>query len=55
MAGWKIESEPHFRVSATNRKCWSLHPPLVVGTEVYIANMWGPKVEKWSLEAGRFV
>jgi len=52
MARWKV-GEPHFRVSAINRKCWSHHPPLIVGTEVYIANE--RKVEKWSLEADRFV
>ena len=39
MARWKIESESH--------------PPLIVGTKVYISN--DSKVEKWSLEANRFV
>ena len=52
MARWKV-GEPHFSVSAINRRCCSFHPPLLVGTEVYIAN--GTNVEKWSLETGRFV
>jgi len=53
MARWKVESEVCFRISATDRKCWSLCSPLTVGTEVYIAN--GSMVEKWSLEAHNFV
>ena len=53
VARWRIESEPSFRVSATSRKYCSFHPPLIVGTEVYIAN--GGKVDKWSLEADRLV
>ena len=53
LARWKIESESHFLVSAMDRECSSYHPPLIVGTEVYIAN--NEKVEKWSLEAGRFI
>ena len=52
MARWKV-GEAHFRVSAIDRQCCSLHPPLIVGTEVYIAN--DEKVEKWSLEAANFV
>ena len=52
---WKIEWEPHFRLSATDRGCSSLQPPLILGTVVYIANRNGPKVEKWSLEADRFI
>ena len=54
MARWKV-GEPHFRVSAIDRGCWSFHSPLVVGTEVYIANKEGSKVEKWSLEMDRFI
>ena len=54
MARWKV-GEAHFSVSAVDRKSYSLHPPLIVGTEVYIANAFGPKVDKWSLEANRFV
>jgi len=42
---WKIESEAHFRVSVTNRKCWSLQPPLLVGTEVYCQYREGGEVE----------
>ena len=52
MARWNV-GETHFSVSALDRRCFSFHPPLIVGTEVYIAN--GPKVEKWSLKVGRFV
>ena len=55
MARWNIECETQFRVSVTDRKCYSFQPPLIVGTEVYIANVWGPKVEKWSLGTRRFV
>ena len=54
MARWKV-GEAHFSVSAVDRKSYSLHPPLIVGTEVYIANRNGPKVEKWSLELSRFL
>ena len=54
MARWKV-GESHLRVSATDRRCSSFHPPLIVGTQVYIANKNGLKLEKWSLEAGRFV
>ena len=54
MARWKIESEAHFRVSATDRQCSSYLPPLIVGTEVYIANNYGLKVLKWSMQADRF-
>ena len=53
MTGWKVESEAHFRVLATDRQYRSYHPPLIVGTEVYIANGW--RVEKWSLEVDRLV
>ena len=53
MARWKIGCEAHFRVSALDRGCCSYHPPLIVGTEVYIANE--AKVGKWSLETERFV
>ena len=53
MAGWKVESEAHFRVLATDRQYHSYRPPLIAGTEVYIANGW--RVEKWSLEADRLV
>jgi len=53
MARWKIGTKQSFRVSATDRGCWSHHPPLIVGAEVYIAKGW--KVEKWSLETDRFV
>ena len=53
MARWKIGNKGSFRVSATDRGCWSHHPPLIVGAEVYIAKGW--KVEKWSLETDRFV
>ena len=52
LACWKVD-EPNFRVSAPDRQCCS--PPLIVGTEVYIANGYSKKVEKWSLEANRFV
>lgn len=52
-ARWEIEQECGFRVSATDRECWSLHPPLVVGTVAFVANIHGPKVEKWSFEANR--
>jgi len=56
---WKIEGEAHFRVSATDRQCSSLHPPLIVGTRAYIANdacvYDGAKVEKWSLETNDFL
>ena len=55
MARWKVESEAKFRVAAVDRECFSLHPPLIVGTEVYIANGCGQRVEKWSLEANRFI
>ena len=55
MARWKIESEAQFRVSATDRDCWSCHSPLIVRTEVYIANFNGPLVEKWSLKANKFL
>ena len=57
MARWKIESKSHFRVSDTERECCSFHPPLVVGTEVYIGNVYisGGRVEKWSLELNRSV
>jgi len=48
MTRWKIEAEPYFRLFTTDRGYCSLHPPLIMGTEVYIAN--GLKVEKWSLE-----
>lgn len=47
MACWRIECEFHFRVSSTARNLYSSHPPLVVGTEVYIAV--ASKVEKWTL------
>ena len=30
IARWKIESEPYFRVSITDRGCWSLHPLLLL-------------------------
>ena len=53
VARWQIEGEVNFRVSNTDRPCCSYHPPLIVGTEVYIAN--AGTVEKWSLEADRFV
>ena len=52
MARWKIDTAD-FLVSATDRECWSLHPPLIVGTEVYIANY--SKVEKWSLKTHSFI
>lgn len=55
MARWKIEHEWHFRVSATDRECGSLHPPFIVETVAYIANAKGPKVEKWSLQTDRFI
>ena len=53
MASWKIESEAQFRISATDRKCCSYHPPIIVETEAYIAN--DAKVEKWSVDEERFV
>ena len=55
MARWRIESEAHFRVSATSRGCFSFHSPLIVGIEVYIANTYSERLEKWSLETERFV
>ena len=56
MARWKIENEAHFCVSNIGRSRWSFHPPLIMGTEVYIANnASGGKVEKWSLDANKFV
>ena len=54
MACWGIESEAQFIVAGLDRGCCSLRPPLIVGTEVYIANFKGGKVEKWSLETGSF-
>ena len=53
MARWTVEREPHFLVSSVDRRCWSYQPPLIVGTEVYIANVW--TVEKWSLKQSKFV
>jgi len=55
MARWKIESESSFCVSTTDRGCCSYCPPLIVGTEVYIANFVSTKVDKWNLETNRFV
>ena len=52
-ASWKIECEFYFRVSPTDREGCSLQPPLPVGTD--IANCFGPMVEKWSVEAQKFV
>jgi len=54
MARWKV-GEPHFHVSAMDRKYYSFCPPLIVGTDVFIGNREGPKVEKWSVQADRFV
>lgn len=55
MARWEIESESCFYVSAVDRECYSQHPPLFVGSVVYVANIPSARVEKWSLEAARFV
>jgi len=55
VVSWKIEKEAGFRVSDTDRECFSLRPPLIVGTLVYIANECSQKVEKWSLEMERFI
>ena len=53
MARWKV-GESHFHVSAMDRECSSFHPPLIVGTQVFIANAVSLKLEKWSLKANRF-
>lgn len=37
VARWKV-GEPHFSVSDTDRKCCSGVAPLIMRTEVYIAN-----------------
>jgi hypothetical protein len=37
IARWKIESELEFRLSATDRYCWSNQQPLIMGPDVLIA------------------
>jgi len=48
MARWKIEKEAHFRISAIITYWQSYRSPLIVGTEVYIANY--ERVERYSLK-----
>ena len=43
MAGWRVDTETEFRVSATDRECWQ--SLLVVGSMVLIACF-----SEWSLE-----
>jgi hypothetical protein len=55
LARWKIESEKKFRLSFTNRNCFSTQPPLVVGSYVLIANAYlRGRVEKLNLESYTF-
>jgi len=49
---WKVESREEFRVSDTNKRCWSSQLPLVVGSVAYIA--YGGAVERFSLETFAF-
>lgn len=53
MALWKIETGTEFRLSETDRECWSTQPPLVLDCLVIIANE--GKVERWSLESQAFL
>ena len=53
MGQWKIESEGEFRVSGTDRECWSAQPPMILDSVVFIANE--GKIEKWSLESSAFL
>jgi len=55
MLRWKMESESEFRISNTDRGCWSNQPPLVIGSVVLIANTMTKRVEKFSLETYRFL
>jgi hypothetical protein len=52
MARWQIESEAVFRLTDLDRACWSNQEPLIVGTQVLIANE--GKVLKFSLETYHF-
>ena len=54
MARWKIECETYF-IYVLRTGNIAVFTPLIVRTEVYLANAWSEKVEKWSLEANRFV
>jgi len=49
---WRVDSTS-VRVCATNKKCWSTQPPLVIGSQVLIA-YWG-SVHKFSLESYTYI
>ena len=53
MVRWKIETEREFRLSNTNRPCWSTQQPLIVDSLAFIAYM--GKVQKFSLNTYSFL
>jgi hypothetical protein len=53
IARWKIESEREFRVGNIGKKCASTQPPLLLGTQVFIA--YRRNVLKFSLENNAFL
>lgn len=54
MGKWNIEVESEFRLSATERNCWSTQPPLILDSLVLIADAISGKVMKFNLETPSF-
>lgn len=55
MLRWKIESESEFRHSVTDRGSCSTQPPLIMESEVLIANAETGRMEKFSLQSYTFI
>ena len=54
-ASWKIGVDKEFRLSLSDRECWSTQPPLATDSLVFIASVPSRKVEKWDPKTHSFL